>query len=249
LELRNIQFRTTVLENNSRHHGVYLEPKDKMAVLNNFLITYRSSNSVQILITELEAALQYEKPNTREITIDESHIYANNSIARFDMQLVTQLEPVEIEIYSAIEFFRLYKEYLKKYENKKIPGLLPETELKDTEWDYISGWENNGLKPKHIIKWAYADNGYFKEQDEDLLMYKPELISTMHELMIDPNSKRRLDLYKLLSAYAIETFKKGKNHEAKTEFLKILKISSNDMNHLSLLNQIEQLKKKPDDNT
>lgn len=216
-----------------------------MKVLNSFFSTYNTSNSVQQLITELKAALQYAKPDLRQITINESHIYIDSTKATFDMKEVTQIEPAEIEIYSAIEFFSLYKDYLKRYENSNIPGLMPASELKDVEWDYISGWEDEGiLKPKHIIKWAYADNGYFSEQDEDLLMYKPKLISIMHELMLDPNSKRKVDLLKILSAYAKQAFGIENNIEAQTEFLKLLKVKSTIMNHTKLIKQILELSQK-----
>lgn len=117
LELKNIKFKTTVYRRNSKVHSVDLEPQIKMQVLNNFLVTYRNLNSVEGLLTELEAALQLEKPGTREITVNESHIYADKHKAIFDMEVVTQLKPIEIEIHSAIEFFRMYKQYLQKYEN------------------------------------------------------------------------------------------------------------------------------------
>jgi hypothetical protein len=79
VELKNIQFRTTVLQNNSRHHGVYFEPQEKLNVINNFLITYSNSKSVQKLISELQAAKQHTISNPKYIGINESHIYADES--------------------------------------------------------------------------------------------------------------------------------------------------------------------------
>lgn len=112
-----IQFRTTVLQNNSRHHGVYFEPEEKLNVINNFLTTYSNSKSVQKLISELQEAKQHKISNSKYIGINESHIYANESKVLFDMELVTNLEPVEIGISDTIEFFKRNKEYLKRYEN------------------------------------------------------------------------------------------------------------------------------------
>ena len=60
-------------------------------------------------------------------------------------------------------------------------------EFKDQiKWDYIKGWEETGrITPELLVKWAYVENGYFSDQDEDLMMFKPELVKTMHDLMID----------------------------------------------------------------
>jgi len=245
VELTNIQFRTTVLQNNSRHHNAYFEPREKMNVLNNFLVTYSNSNSVQKLISDLEIAKQHKISNPKYIGIDESHIYADESKAVFDMELVTELKPVEIGISGAIEFFKLYKEYLKKYENSEIPGLQPIGKIDNVEWDYISGWEKEGkLKPKHLIKWAYVNNGYLSEQDEDLLMYRPELISTMHELMIDEHSRRKVDLLKILRSYANHIYTKVNDIEAKSEFENLKNFQSDDKRHLELVEFISELEKK-----
>jgi hypothetical protein len=245
MELKNIQFRTTVLQNNRRHHGVYFEPHEKQNVINNFLITYSNSKSVQKLISDLQNAKQHKISNPKYIGIDESHIFADENKAVFDMELVTDLKPVEIGISDAIEFFKLYKEYLKRYENSEIPGLEPVGKFDNIEWDYIGGWEKDGkLESKHLIKWAYVNNGYFSEQDEDLLMYRPELISTMHELMIDEHSKRKEDLFKILKCYANHVYLNSNDDKAILEFKKLINEELNDKRHLGLKQFLIELEKK-----
>lgn len=235
MKIKNIQFRTTVLQSNSRQHGVYFEPKEKMGVINQFMITYSNSKSVRKLLDELKEGKEY-------IGIDESHIYISNSKVIFDMKLVTELEPVEIQLEDAIEMFEMYNDYLIKYESSKIPGLLSEEKIKNVEWDYISGWEKEGkLKPVHLVKWAYLENGYFSEQDEDLLMYKPNLISTMHDLMIDKYSKRKADLLKILKAYANHSYQQVKDEDAISEFKMLLNHKSNNEKHIDLVDFITKL--------
>lgn len=245
MELKNIQFRTTVLQNNLRHHGAYFEPQEKLNVINNFLITYSNSKSVQKLISELQEAKQHKTSNPKYIGINESHIYADESKVVFDMELVTNLEPVEIGISDTIEFFKLYKEYLKRYKIREIPGLEPVGKIGNIEWDYIGGWEKNGkLEPKHLIKWAYVNNGYFEEQDEDLLMYHSELVSIMHELMIDEHSKRKVDLLKILKSYANNVYAKDNDNEAKSAFRNLKNFNSDDARHKELVQLIDELENK-----
>lgn len=245
MQLKNIQFRTTVLQNNSRHHGVYFEPQEKMNVINYFLITYSNSKSVQKLISELQEAKHYKKSNPKYIGLNESHIYADESKVVFDVELVTNLKPVEIGISDTIEFFKLYKEYLKRYENREIPGLEPVEKIDNIEWDYIGGWEKDGkLEPKHLIKWAYVNNGYFQEQDEDLLMYHPELLNIMHELMIDEHSKKKVDLLKILKSYANIVYATDNNNEAKSAFRNLKNFNSDDARHNELVQLIDELENK-----
>jgi hypothetical protein len=163
----------------------------------------------------------------------------------FDMEFVTNLEPIELGISDTIELFKLYKEYLKRYENREIPGLEPVVGFDNIEWDYIGGWEKDGkLEPKHLIKWAYVNNGYFEEQDEDLLMYHPELVSIMHELMIDEHSKRKVDLLKILKSYAKDVYAKDNDNEAKSAFRNLKSINSDDARHKELIELIEELENK-----
>jgi len=200
---------------------------------------------VQNLISELQEAKQHKISNPKYIGINESHIHADESKAVFDMELVTDLEPVEIGISETIEFFKLYKEYLKRYENREIPGLEPLEKIENIEWDYIGGWEKDGkLESKHLIKWAYVNNGYFKEQDEDLLMYHPELISIMHELMIDEHSKRKVDLLKILKSYANYVYAKDNDEKAKSAFRNLKNLNSDDARHKELVQHIDELENK-----
>lgn len=243
MEIKSIQFRTTVLADYSRIHSVFFEPKEKIDVINNFLLNYSSSTKVQLLISELEMSEYHDENNPKYISYNECHIYADNNKVVFDMEVVTGLKPIILKTNDAISFFNLYKEYLRRYENSEISGLQPLDNNIETEWDYIQGWEEKGvIEPKHLVKWAYVNNGYFSEQDEDLLMYRPELIGIMHELMTDKYSKRKDDLLKILMNYVNQTYSKTLNLEAKAEFEKLLGISMNDKRHTELRDYIIDLK-------
>lgn len=245
---RNIQFRTTVLENNSRFHSVYFEPKNQSEIINYFLIEYSNSSSVNNLLLDLESAKSIQPENPKYIGRNEAHIYCDSIKARFDVQLISSQEPIELELDFAIYLFNRYKNYLEDYENYRIPGLTPIDKLSRVDWDYVSGWESTGeLEPKHVVKWAYLDNGYFLEQDEDLLFYKPSLIEVMHDLMLDKYSKRKTDLFKTLKGYVLYVYQRKHDLTAKEEFLKLNEIDSDDLMHLELISLIEKLEK--DDNT
>jgi len=245
LELNNIQFRTTVFQNNSRHHGVYFEPGEKMRVINQFLITYRNSESVQKLLIELIDGNNYLNGKKKHIEVDESHIYITNSKAIFDMELVTELKPIEFQLDDAIELFEKYKKYLIKYEEGKIPGLLPISKIKNDKWNYISGWEKEGkIKPEHLVKWAYLENGFFVDQDEDLMMYSPELILTMYDLMLDEHSKRKTDLLKILKNYADYSYRRTKDINVISEFRKITSLNSDNEKHIELIKFITKMEKE-----
>ena len=111
------------------------------------------------------------------------------------------------------------------------------------KWDFVSGIKENGkITPQMLVKWAYLKNGYFTEQDEDLLMYKSELIETMHDLMIDQYSNRKNDLLKILIAYSSESFKHQNNKEAIRIFNSLINIESKNIHHIELIKHIEKLK-------
>lgn len=94
-----------------------------------------------------------------------------------------------------------------------------------------------------LVKWAYLENGYFLDQNEDLVMYKLDLIETMHDLMLDEYSNRRLDLFKILKAYSKETFEYGRDKKAMDIFNSLKSIKSNEIFHIELIKHIEQLNK------
>jgi len=115
---------------------------------------------------------------------------------------------------------------------------------KQIKWDYVSGLEENGkITPQMLVKWAYLENGYFLEQDEDLVMHKSELIETMHDLMIDDYSNRKTDLFITLKNYSKEVFKYKKDKEAMEIFCGLEKVNSNKIYHIELMKHIEELKR------
>ena len=107
------------------------------------------------------------------------------------------------------------------------------------EWDYISGWETSGvITPFLLEKWAHAENGYFLEQDEDLLFYRPELIPTMHRLMLDEKSKRKLDLLKILMAYSTKVYRSQNDQLALSEFVNLKVLPLKNDYHVQLVEHL-----------
>ncbi|MBC6994842.1 hypothetical protein QWY85_14850 [Neolewinella lacunae] len=166
--------------------------------------------------------------NWVEISID-------NERQKFVAQRLKIEQPnnTEWEVYNDATFpSSLLNEFLRSETDRQI------------KWDYISGWEDKGeITPELLVKWAYVENGYFSEQDEDLMMRKPELIKTMHDLMIDEYSNRKIDLSKILKSYAKEVYQKRKDKKAISEFEKILNFRIDNSLHEDFKNYLKELKK------
>lgn len=115
---------------------------------------------------------------------------------------------------------------------------------KQIKWDYVPGLEEKGkITPQMLVKWAYLENGYFLEQDEDLVMHKSELIETMHDLMIDDYSNRKSDLLRTLKNYSKEVFKYKKDEVALQIFCDLENVNSSEIHHVELMKHIEELKR------
>ena len=82
------------------------------------------------------------------------------------------------------------------------------------------------------------------DQDEDLLMYKPDLVKVMYELMVSPKCLRKVDLLKTLKNYAEHVFVKIIDINAKIEFNKLENVSSNCKLHLELVEHIKEVKSR-----
>ncbi len=119
VRIRNIIFNTKEFANNSRYNSVTFEPKEKVNLMNHFLITYSTAGSVRALLSDLESAKRFDKSKSKYIGINESHIYADKEKVVFDMELVTELKPIELDLNDAIGFFSLYYDYLVKSEISK----------------------------------------------------------------------------------------------------------------------------------
>ena len=185
------------------------------------------------------------------------HIDSNAELKRF---LIPKSTDPQNEIWAEImidfprQKFLGYKRILKvpntieweEYEGGTFPSSLfneflnsPPFEV--TKWDYITGWEESGiLRPEHLIKWAYVENGYFQEQDEELLMYRPELIQTMYSLLKDEYCNRKEDLLKTLKLYSTDAYK-GNESSAIEEFERIKKVNSDDQYHKKLIDHLKLL--------
>ena len=88
------------------------------------------------------------------------------------------------------------------------------------------------------------ENGYFTDQDEDLLMYKVDLIWPMYNLMLNPDCKRQIDLLKTLKNYAEYVFTGTNNKVAQVEFNKIESIVNNSNHHLALVTHLKKIKSR-----
>ena len=85
---------------------VYFEPQEKMAIINQFMITYVNVESVTNLLNQLISGREHTKHNKKVITVNDSHLYVYDSKVIFDMKLVTELQPIEMELDDAIEHLR-----------------------------------------------------------------------------------------------------------------------------------------------
>lgn len=135
MELTRINFRTTVFENNSRIHSVYFEPTGLIPQLNSVLVEYRNSKMVEVLISEMKSGLSLMNGDLIETGSNETFIRIYNHEVIFDMEYVTELQPMKLMIKSAIDLFEKYLVYLIKYENGHIPGLIPAEKL--NEWRLV----------------------------------------------------------------------------------------------------------------
>lgn len=123
---------TTVVRNNYRSHSVYFEPVDKSKVISRFMVEYRSSSSVKSLLSEMRNILNLKINDPVHIEVNECHFYVHPNKVIFDMEYVTELKPIELDIESTFAVFESYYDYLIQYENCKIPGLIPLEKLE--EW-------------------------------------------------------------------------------------------------------------------
>jgi len=113
------------------------------------------------------------------------------------------------------------------------------------EWVHIDDWKESGyLNRETLEKWATIENAYLTDQDEDLLMYRSELVKPMYDLMLHPKCIRRNDLLKTLKNYSKQVFNKIKDLEAQDEFNKLKLIQSTSKWHLELIDHLEAIKSR-----
>lgn len=128
--IKNLSFRFTVFENGWMYPSFWFAPEDLCKVICGWAMEYRTSESVNKLIEDISRLNTFSLPNNETITSNENHIYIREKDqVTFDMEFVTELKPVTIPIADAIYLFERYREWLYKYENCKIPGLIPRNKL------------------------------------------------------------------------------------------------------------------------
>jgi len=109
----------------------------------------------------------------------------------------------------------------------------------NNDWIHISEWKETGVLTEVMLeKWAYSENAYFSTQDEDLLMYRPQLIKKMHQLMLDKNSFRKSDLLKILKNYSTYVFERIPDKNTQINYEEIIKMELKSELHLKLVKHI-----------
>jgi len=115
----------------------------------------------------------------------------------------------------------------------------------DNEWILLDDWkESGGVTTELLIKWATTENSYFKDQDEDLLLYKPELIEPMIDLLFNSECVRKVDLLKILKNYSEYVFIKKFDQNAQNEFNRFESIDTDNKVQLELIEHLKEIKSR-----
>ena len=139
-----------------------------------------------------------------------------------------QLNILKELIETSTKSIEIKKEYEDTYLEKirELLGLIENQitdPIKKTKWNYIKGWEEKGaITESQLEEWAFSENGIFQDQDEDLLMYNPDLIEPMFNLLGAKWCKRNEDLTKILLNYYHYNVTRRKNEIAMMNFDKLL---------------------------
>ena len=147
----------------------------------------------------------------------------------------TNSEPYKLEIFQELVNFAHQQievpiEYKEGYKTKSIEL---ETKLNANiqkrnnhgEWNYIEGWKKGfGISIPDLEEWAYSQNGIFSDQDEDLIMWNPNLIMPMFKLLGSKWCRRNKDLKLTLLGYYRDHKRRGKDENVTTEFEKLFKM-------------------------
>ena len=150
-------------------------------------------------------------------------------------------EPYQLEILKELieistKKIEVKEEYQAVYSEKirELLGLIDNqiTEpTKKSKWNYIKGWQEKGeITKSQLEEWAFSENGIFQDQDEDLLLYNPNLIEPMFNLLGTKWCKRNEDLKKILLNYYHYNVTRRKNEIAMMNFEKLL-ITKNPNEH------------------
>ena len=182
--------------------------------------------------------------NHSKYRILQNQIDGYNVFVEIEIDLNRQTFKVKRRKYTSFDKLEWQEQIEQKKPNELLNNFLNSNYPKSIEWDYLPGLDKKGkITPQMLVKWAYLQNGYFWDQDEDLAMYKAELIETMHDLMIDKYSNRKLDLFKILKNYSKEVFEYGKDNEAMRIFGELKSIRSDEIYHIELMKHIEDVKR------
>ena len=100
-----------------------------------------------------------------------------------------------------------------------------------------------------MTKWATTENAYFTDQDEDLLLYKSELVKPMYDLLVHPKCVKKTDILKILKNYSEYVFTKVIDLITQNEFDKLELIETDNKAHLELIVHLKELKTKTQQST
>lgn len=126
--IKNLSFRFTVFDNGMIYPSMWFLPEEISNVLNYWSNQYTTSQSVLQLINEIQSLNNLPLPNNEIITHNENHIYIKEKEQLiFDVEYISGLKPIVISLSDSIYLFQRYYDWLLKYENCKIPGLIPKS--------------------------------------------------------------------------------------------------------------------------
>jgi uncharacterized protein (UPF0147 family) len=72
-------------------------------------------------------------------------------------------------------------------------------------------WDGNELTPEVVRRWGYDDEFLLMEQDEDLLLYKAELIPLLLEMAADENCPKRDYIFSILCQFCRVQVARGRS--------------------------------------
>ncbi|WP_236979433.1 hypothetical protein [Membranihabitans maritimus] len=146
--IKNLVFYIKLNDRGQYYFDFWFEPSNWSKVLSGWALEYTTVENVNRLLGEIKQLSNRELTKNAMITSNESHIYIQErDEVTFDMELVTELKPVTLPIEDTLFLFRKYRDWLERYENCQIPGLIPESKL-DT-WSCVP---NEYVKPEYWEK-------------------------------------------------------------------------------------------------
>ena len=133
--------------------------------------------------------------------------------------------------------FSTYLEQLHQLIAQEIP-----LRITNATWNKIEGWRTTGIPEKKQLEvWAFSENGFFLEQDEDLLLSHPRCILPLFELLGMKWSRRDTDIHKILLNYYHYTLNKRRDKNVLSIFDQLLQSSQPNPKQAKLIQKLTQM--------